>query len=170
MARTQIKTPGIAVDAVTAAQIAAGAVGTSEIANDAVTAAKIAAGAVGTTEIADGSIGLTKITNEIATKTYVDASKYTIISGVSYTNGFTNQVGSFNDGSNFFDLFPPAGKTMSNLVAFIPSIHVIHFSGDVNQDDSFRCSYAVFGDRIRVWVQNTEQRSAPAANYLMIWS
>jgi hypothetical protein len=56
MARTQIKTPGIANDAVTAAQIAAGAVGTAEIATGAVTADKIADGAVGTAEIADNAV------------------------------------------------------------------------------------------------------------------
>jgi hypothetical protein len=106
-------------------------------------------------------------------KQYVDSRlpQYTIISGASFsTSGFTNQVGSFNDGANFFDVFPPSGKTMSNLVAFIPSINVIHFAGGVNGDDSLRCTYVYFGDRIRVYVQNTEQRSTPAANYLVIWS
>ena len=108
-----------------------------------------------------------------APKQYVDSRlpQYTIISGVSYSiAGFTNQVGSFNDGANYFDVFPPAGKSMGNLVAFIPSIHVIHYAGGVNGDDSMRCTYSYFGDRIRVYVQNTEQRSTPAANYLVIWS
>jgi hypothetical protein len=92
------------------------------------------------------------------------------VSGAAYsTSGFTNQVGSFNDGANYFDVFPPAGKTMNNLRAFIPSIHVIHFAGGVNGDDSLRCTYTYLGDRIRVYVQNTEQRSTPAANYLAIW-
>ena len=85
------------------------------------------------------------------------------------TAGFTNQVGSFNNGANYFDVFPPAGKTMSNLRAFIPSIAFIHYAGGVNGDDSMRCTYVNFSDRIRVWVQNTEQRSTPAANYLAIW-
>lgn len=86
------------------------------------------------------------------------------------TSGFTNQVGSFNNHANFFDVMPPTGKTMSNLVAFIPSIAVIHYAGNVNADDSMRCTWANLGDRIRVWVQNTEQRSTPAANFLAIWS
>ena len=91
-------------------------------------------------------------------------------SGAQYsTSGFTNQVGSWNDGANYFDVFPPAGKTMSNLRAFIPSIHAIHFAGGVNGDDSMRCSYSYLSNRIRVYVQNTEQRSTPAANYLAIW-
>jgi hypothetical protein len=107
------------------------------------------------------------------TKTYVDSRlpQYTIVSGAQYsTSGFTNQVGSFNDGANFFDVFPPVGKSMANIVAFIPSIHVIHFAGGVNGDDSMRCTYSYLSDRIRVYVQNTEQRSTPAANYLAIWS
>jgi len=96
---------------------------------------------------------------------------YTIISGVSYSiAGFTNQVGSFNDGANYFDVYPPAGKSMGNLVAFIPSIHVVHYAGGVDGNDSIRCTYSYLGDRIRVYVQNTEQRSTPAANYLVIWS
>jgi hypothetical protein len=105
-------------------------------------------------------------------KQYVDSRlpTFQIISGVSFSiAGFTNQVGSFNDSSNFFDVFPPAGKTMGNLIAFIPSIHVVHYAGGVDGNDSIRCVYSYLGDRIRVWVQNTEQRSTPAANYLVVW-
>ena len=111
--------------------------------------------------------------NHAATKTYVDSRlpQYTIVSGVQYsTSGFTNQVGSFNDAANFFDVFPPAGKSMGNIVAFIPSIHVVHYAGGVDGNDSIRCTYSYLADRIRVYVQNTEQRSTPAANYLAIWS
>jgi hypothetical protein len=106
-------------------------------------------------------------------KQYVDSRlpQFEIISGntVYSTSGFTNQVGSWNNGANFFDVFPPAGKTMGNLIAFIPSIAVIHYAGGVNGDDSMRCTWANLGDRIRVYVQNTEQRSTPAANYLVVW-
>ena len=110
--------------------------------------------------------------NHAATKTYVDNrfSELTFISGQQYsTSGFTNQVGSFNDDANYFDVFPPAGKSMTNLVGFIPSIHVIHYAGGVDGNDSMRCTYSYLSDRIRVYVQNTEQRSTPAANYLAIW-
>ena len=86
-----------------------------------------------------------------------------------YANNYTNQVGSFNNSLNFLDVFPPAGYGMGNLSAFIPSIAMIHFAGGVNGDDSMRCVYAYLSDRIRVWVQNTEQRSTPAANWLAIW-
>lgn len=115
-----------------------------------------------------------------ATKQYVDnvavdvknsiARPYTITGGTNYAVGYTNQVGSWNDNSNYFDVYPPSGKTISNLVAFMPSIHVIHYAGDVDGNDSLRCTYYVYSDRIRVWVQNTEQRSTPAAMWLAFWS
>jgi hypothetical protein len=107
------------------------------------------------------------------TKSYVDGRtpQYIFSTGNTiYTGGFTNIVGSWSNNSNFFDIFPPSGRTMSNLVAFIPSIAVIHYAGNVNADDSMRCTWSNLGDRIRVYVQNTEQRSTPAANYLAIWS
>jgi hypothetical protein len=91
-------------------------------------------------------------------------------SGTNYSSsGFTNQVGSFNFGANHFDVYPPGGYSMGNLVAFIPSIHVIHFAGGVDGNDSLVCTWSNLGDRIRVYVQNTEQRSTPAANWLAIW-
>ena len=100
---------------------------------------------------------------------FYHSGNFQITSGASYCVGYTNQVGSFNDGSNYFDVYPPAGYTMAHAYAFIPSIHAIHFAGGVNGDDSMRCSYSYLGDRWRVYVQNTEQRSTPAANYLAIW-
>lgn len=106
-------------------------------------------------------------------KQYVDSRlpRYDIRSGASYSiAGYTNIVGSWSNDANYFDVFPPVGRTMVNLVAFIPSIHAIHYAGAVNGDDSMRCSYSYLGDRIRVYVQNTEQRSTPAANWLAIWS
>lgn len=89
--------------------------------------------------------------------------------GTTSAVGYTNSVNNFINSSNYFDVFPPAGKTMSQLIAFIPSIAVIHYAGDVNGDDSMRCIYEERSDRVRVWVQNTEQRSTPAANWLAIW-
>ena len=107
-----------------------------------------------------------------ATKQYVDSrvSQLTFTYGQVSCVGYTNQVGSFNNGSNYFDVFPPAGKSMGNLIAFIPSLNTVHYAGNVDGNDSIRTQYQVQGDRIRVWVQNTEQRSTPAGNYLAIWS
>jgi hypothetical protein len=106
-------------------------------------------------------------------KAYVDTRipVYTFTYGQTYSqSGYTNQVGSWNLGANYFDIFPPSGKTMGNLIAFIPSIAVIHYAGGVDGNDSLLCTYSYLGDRIRVYVQNTEQRSTPAANWLAIWS
>jgi len=119
-------------------------------------------------------VGAPAATNHAATKGYVDTRlpQYTFTYGntVYSTSGFTNQVGSWNNGANFFDVFPPVGKSMANLMAFVPSIAVIHYSGGVDGNDSLRCTWSDLGDRIRVYVQNTEQRSTPAANYMAIWS
>lgn len=113
---------------------------------------------------------------EVANKKYVDdhvnnlrAMTFTIISGASYVSSYSNIVGKFDNDKNYFDILPPSGKVMSDLVAFIPSVYVIHFKGDVDGNDSFKCVYEAKSDRIRVWVQNTEQRSKPAANWLAVW-
>lgn len=119
-------------------------------------------------------VGAPVNTNHATTKAYVDSRlpQYTFTYGntVYSTSGYTNQVGSWNNGANFFDVFPPSGKSMSNLIAFMPSIAVIHYAGGVDGNDSLRCTWSNLGDRIRVYVQNTEQRSTPAANYMAIWS
>lgn len=108
-----------------------------------------------------------------APKQYVDSRlpQYTFTSGnTAYAYSYTNIVGNWNNDYNWVDVYPPSGKTMANLMAFIPSIAVIHYAGGVNGDDSMRCTWASLGDRIRIWVQNTEQRSTPAANWLAVWS
>lgn len=68
------------------------------------------------------------------------------------------------------DIFPPAGMSMGNLVAFITSSREIYFAGGVNGDDSLYCYYSYLGDRIRVTCYNSEQRARSAINYLAIWS
>ena len=97
------------------------------------------------------------------------ANTISITSGLTLAYSFTNIVGSFSDAANYFDVFPPSGYTMDNLIGFIPSIGYIYFAGGVNADDAMRCVHSVLSDRIRVYVQNTEQRSNPGANYLAIW-
>jgi hypothetical protein len=110
--------------------------------------------------------------NHAATKTYVDNRfpQYTIISGAQNVNAYSTNVGFFDFSSNYFDVFPPAGKTMANLVAFIPSINAIAFAGGVDGNDLLQCVHQIYSDRIRVFVGNSEQRLPPAANYLAIWS
>jgi hypothetical protein len=112
-----------------------------------------------------------------ATKQYVDnriasipMQNLRITAGANSTVSYSNIVGQWRDDLNFFDVFPPSGKTMSNLLGFIPSIRYIAFAGGVNADDSMKCVYTFLSDRIRVNVQNTEQRDRPQANWLAIWS
>ena len=58
---------------------------------------------------------------------------------------------------------------MDDLLAFIPSIRVIHFSGDVDYNDSLYCYWAKDTTRIKVTCYNTEQRANPQVNWLAIW-
>jgi hypothetical protein len=98
------------------------------------------------------------------------AGSYTITYGNNQkTTGWTNIVGWW-DNRNSFDVFPPAGKTMANLIAFIASISEIRWNGGVNGDDSTRCHWTNHGNKITVYVQNTEQHAAPGASWLAIWS
>jgi hypothetical protein len=102
-----------------------------------------------------------------ATTQYVD-TKYAFTYGNTiYAAGYTNSY-NWDNNYNYIDIYPPSGYT--TLVAFIPSIAVIHFAGRVDGNDSIRCTWANYGTYIRVWVQNTEQRDVPAANWLAIWS
>lgn len=84
--------------------------------------------------------------------------------------GYSNIVGQWSDATNYFDVFPPSGKTMSNLAGFMASLSKIYFAGNVNSDDSLRTQWTVLADRIRVWVQNSEQRAIPAGNYIAFWN
>jgi hypothetical protein len=109
-----------------------------------------------------------------ATKQYVDvvaSNQFTITYGnrQESISGFSNTTRGFDDNRNWFDVYPPSGKTMSNLAGFIPSIAYIHFAGGVDGNDQMRCEWRNLGDRIRVWVQNTEQRALPAANWIAFW-
>lgn len=84
--------------------------------------------------------------------------------------GFSNSVTGWSDATNYFDIFPPSGKTMSNLAGFMASLSKVYFAGQVDQNDSLRTQWSVLADRVRVWVQNTEQRATPAGNYIAFWS
>lgn len=66
-------------------------------------------------------------------------------------------------------IYPPDGFTMSDLAAFIPSINIVHFNGDVDDNDVLRCQYSVDENCIKVDVRNSEQHGTTYANYLAIW-
>jgi hypothetical protein len=108
---------------------------------------------------------------QAATKQYVDTRvpyTFTYATATYSTSGFS--TGGVDYSQNFFDVLPPTGKTMSNLVAFTSSISIIEYAGVVNFDDTLIGRYEIQTDRIRVWAFNTEQRGLPASNYLAIWS
>lgn len=71
--------------------------------------------------------------------------------------------------TNGHTIYPPSGYTMSNLVAFIPSIQQVHYSGDVDYNDSTFCYGTIGGSYITLTVYSTEQRSAAYANWVAIW-
>ena len=75
MAISKITSSGVATDAITASQIAAGAVGSSEIATDAVTASELANDAVDTAAIATGAVTAAKVAADVATQAELDTVK-----------------------------------------------------------------------------------------------
>ncbi|MBR6126857.1 hypothetical protein IKQ21_04150 [bacterium] len=77
-------------------------------------------------------------------------------------------VSGSNTGTTTY-VYPPDGYTMSNLVAFIPSIRVIHYNGDVDNNDSMYCTWSKEDSRITVKCYNSEQRANPQCNYLAVW-
>lgn len=66
-------------------------------------------------------------------------------------------------------VYPPDGYSMSNLVAFIPSIRTIHFNGDVDNNDSMYCFWDKETSRIKITCYNSEQRAKSHANWLAVW-
>jgi hypothetical protein len=97
------------------------------------------------------------------------AQGYFITRGTTQAYGFTNSY-QFDNSANYFDVFPPAGYTMSQYAGGIVSIAYIYFAGDVDQNDALRCIADPMADRFRVYVQNTEQRAAPSANWIAFWT
>lgn len=77
-------------------------------------------------------------------------------------------ISGYNVGTTTY-VYPPEGYTMEDLLAFIPSIRVIHFNGDVNRDDSLYCYWGKESTRIVVTCYNTEQRANPQVNWLAFW-
>ena len=68
-------------------------------------------------------------------------------------------------------IYPPSGYTISNLVAFIPSINSIFYKNDVNGDDTIFCNYQVdyTNNRVIVICNNSENRADSRINYVAVW-
>ena len=85
-------------------------------------------------------------------------------------HGFHNMhiESGYNEGTKTY-VYPPTGYTMDDLLAFLPSIRTIHFSGDVDYNDSLYCYWSKDENKIIVTCYNTEQRYTPQVNWLAIW-
>ena len=94
---------------------------------------------------------------QIATTAFVKSAFKNFIKITSGTN------------TNGATISPPDGFTMSDLVAFIPAIQQVHYSGDVDYNDSTYCTYTIGASYITLTVYSTEQRAAAYANWIAIW-
>lgn len=74
----------------------------------------------------------------------------------------------YNIGTTTY-VYPPDGYTMTDLLAFLPSMRTFHYAGDVNGDDSSYCYWDKETTRIVVTCYNTEQRANPQVNWIAIW-
>ncbi len=83
------------------------------------------------------------------------------------TNNMHIESGS-NSGTTSY-VYPPEGFTMDDLLAFIPSIRNIYFSGDVDSNDSLYCYWSKETTCVKVVCYNSEQRATPQVNWLAIW-
>ena len=90
--------------------------------------------------------------------------------GYPVLNNYSVTYGVYNGTTNY--VYPPSGKTISQLIGFIPSIHAIYFAGGVDGNDSLYCYYSIEtgNNRIAVTCYNSEQRSTPYFNWMAIWS
>ncbi|GLB51694.1 hypothetical protein NBRC110019_07330 [Neptunitalea chrysea] len=68
-------------------------------------------------------------------------------------------------------IFPPSGYSVTNLAGFIPSLAEVYFDGEVNQDDTLWCKWAInyADDKVKIFANNSEHRQAPKVNWLAIW-
>jgi hypothetical protein len=130
-------------------------------------------GPAGTISIASASVlggirvgdGLTiDPSSGILTNTLYTLTNATGIPALAFSN-----TGNFENNANYFDVFPPSGKTMAFAVAFMASMSQLEFGGTMGSTDGIRCTWVQQVDRWRVYVQATKQRALPAGNYIAFW-
>jgi hypothetical protein len=90
--------------------------------------------------------------------------------GYPVLNNYSITYGVYAGTENY--VYPPSGKSIGQLIGFIPSIQQIHFAGGVDGNDSLYCSYTIQSGNNRIYVAcyNTEQRTTPYFNWMAIWS
>lgn len=94
---------------------------------------------------------------------YINITGSTIRSTLKFTSGKQTPT----SGNYTFDIFPPAGYSMSKLVSFMPSMNYIY----AYYYGYLYCDYSILSDRIRVTCYNTNYPyTTSIINYLAIWS
>jgi len=85
-------------------------------------------------------------------------------------NSFKNFIKiTTGNGTNGTLISPPSGFSMSDLVAFMPAISNIYYSGSVDYNDSTYCTYTTTSTHIKLTVYSSEQRAATRANWIAVW-
>lgn len=91
-----------------------------------------------------------------STKRYVDGR--ITDTALTPTYGVSSIAAYYYNSNNFFDVYPPAGKTMSNFVAFIPSygssMQSPYYYWWYYYYDNNQLTWSRLGDRIRVYINN----------------
>jgi hypothetical protein len=95
-----------------------------------------------------------------ATKQYVDTAVNN--NQIVITYGFAAAVTPFS-------IFPPAGKTMANLIGFIPSIRYFAMNNTFNSGDLYYNTYTIYADRVTIYGYITAGDVRGTTNYLAIW-
>ena len=92
-----------------------------------------------------------------------------ITSGTLTVTAMANGYYQNDYSKNYADVLPPDGYSTAHLAGFVASIAEIHFSGDVNHDDTFWCKHTVDTQKIRIICSNSEARAASKVNYMAVW-
>jgi len=120
---------------------------------------KLSSASITNSKIIDGSITSSKLANDViksiqttgnlikanynsSNQTVELTSPLEITFGYEYVNDMTNSTTTDIIGSrNFADIFPPEGKTIQNLIGFLPSHRDVLFDGTVDANDTFYCRW-----------------------------
>lgn len=111
-----------------------------------------------------------QVTNLAATVAGLNIPQIQITNDSQIVSSFTT-LGDYSSDftKNYVDVLPPAGYTMAHLKGVLPSIALMHYAGEVDDNDTTWCKWQVQSDKIRIICGNREQRAAPTVSYMIIW-
>jgi hypothetical protein len=92
-----------------------------------------------------------------------------VTTGTVLLNSQVNGANQNNSNFNFFDVTPPAGKTMADLKGFMATLAFWHFSGNVDSNDRVWCKYTVRANDVRIFANSSENQGTTEASYFAIW-